>query len=220
MQIRIFLAALAAAFAPFAGLAADPPPGHAWIAGMLAENPACDEPTAREIADAVRGGIEREVYRREDSIRPPSAAAELSCLGDLVRNPSLDRLFPTQASLTPGIPGFLTGLLKQLASSSGGDGIFDIDIAALASGAIPDPTRALSASLCNFAEDRWNAATLPVLDGFPEALAALARSGRDFATLPDSGGAYRRAQPQAINGASGLSRSSPDLPSRALGTNR
>ena len=66
---------LAAGGPPLPGDAADTPPpaDQRWITDMLAENEACDPETARMLAGAVRRGIEREVYRREDSIRPPSA---------------------------------------------------------------------------------------------------------------------------------------------------
>ena len=178
---------------PGSGLAeAAPPPDQRWISDMLAENDACDPETARVLADSVRRGIEREVFRREDSIRPPSASAELSCLGDLVRNPALDRFFPTQQTLTPSIPGFLQGILGQLFAESGAS-LGAIDLAALAGGTAPDPTRLLSSSLCAFAEDRWNQATLPVLGGLDSfgsggfaALPAAATGGilRELLTAP------------------------------------
>lgn len=208
---------LAAGGPPLPADAADAPPpaDQRWISDMLAENQACDPETARMLAGAVRLGIEREVYRREDSIRPPSASAELSCLGELVRNPALDRFFPTQQVLSPSIPGFLQGILAQMFGGEAGDMFGNLDLAALASGNAGDPTRALSSSLCSFAERRWNQATLPVLGGFPEP----GDLHRGFARLPsaEATGLLLELLSLPERGRQPARQRSDDVPSRLFG---
>ncbi len=192
-----------------------PPADQRWISDMLAENQACDPATARMLAGAARRGIEREVYRREDSIRPPSASAELSCLGELVRNPALDRFFPTQQVLSPSIPGFLQGILGQIFGEATGGVFGNLDLAALASGDAGDPTRALSSSLCSFAEQRWNQATLPVLGGFPEP----GNLHRGFARLPSAGatGLLLELLSLPAQDRAPTPRASDDVPTRLFG---
>ena len=143
-------------------------PGQQWIREMLSEDPACDPETIETIARSTRRGIEREVGRRENSVKPPAAAGELSCLGDLMQS-NLDIAFPTQR-LTSGLPGFLQGILSQVLAGSGLS-LGSIDVNQLASGLAAggsDPTRILSSSLCDFAQSRWSQATLPSLGGFAD----------------------------------------------------
>ncbi len=153
----------------------NPPPGQGWIRQLLAEDPACDPEAIDTLAAAARQGIEREVGRRENSVKPPSSASELACLGDLMGT-NLDVAFPT-GSLTAGLPGFVQGILSQLAAGSGGGpALGSMDIAGLASslaGGGIDPTRILPSSLCSFAGARWSQATLPALGEFGD-LAPLA----------------------------------------------
>lgn len=159
---------LAGLHAMAAAAVAAQPAGQGWIREILSEDPACDPATIDALAGAARRGIEREVVRRENSVKPPSAAAELSCLGDLMST-NLDIAFPT-GNLTSGLPGFLQGILSQLASRPGsGLSLGTIDVAGLAAGLAlgeADPTRILPSSLCSFAQSRWSQATLPALGGF------------------------------------------------------
>ncbi len=217
-EIAIIMLACAA-LASAAQSATPPPADQRWIREMLSEDPACDPDAVDALAGAARRGIEREVGRRENAVRPPSAAAELSCLGDLMST-NLDVAFPT-GQLTSGLPGFLQGILAQLIAGSGsGLSIGSIDAAglaaALASGQ-SDPTRVLSSSLCKFAESRWSQATLPVLEGFgnlaPLALLPLllqegsnatnfpqADLRRRFPPPPESGGTGQAATILGIGG--------------------
>ena len=164
-QLKIIATVLAALAVPAAVPAAQPA-GQGWIREMLAEDPACDPGAVDALAHAARRGIEREVGRREHAVKPPSAAAELSCLGDLM-GADLDIAYPT-SRITAGLPGFLQGLLMQLLTGSDLS-IGSIDAQGLASALAAgqtDPTRVLPSSLCRFAESRWSQATLPALGGF------------------------------------------------------
>ncbi len=190
MTLRLAAAVLLAAGLALPVLAEDPPPDQRWVREMLSEDAACDPETARRLATAARRGIEREVHRREDSIRPPTAAAELSCLGDLMKSSSLDIAWPTQR-MTADLPGFLQGVLRSALRSSGGS-FGDLDLDAIAGGA-SDPTRILSSSLCGMAAARWNQGTLPVLSGFGDlgpfaALPAVSDSPLKRLLSPSAGG--------------------------------
>ena len=145
-----------------------PAPGQEFLYEMLEEDPACDPATIETIARSARRGIEREVGRRENSVKPPAASGELSCLGDLMQS-NIDVAFPTQR-LTAGLPGFLQGILSQVLSGSGLS-LGSIDVTQLASGIAAggsDPTRILSSALCDFAQSRWSQATLPSLGSFKD----------------------------------------------------
>ncbi len=169
MRKLIGMLLIAALPAVPAAAASDPPADQTWIREMLSEDPSCDPETIDVLAGAARRGIEREVGRRENSVKPPSAAAELSCLGDLMST-NLDVAFPT-GRLTAGLPGFLQGILSQLGGSGSGLSLGSIDVASLAAGLAAgqtDPTRILPSSLCPFAQSRWSQATLPSLGGFGE----------------------------------------------------
>ncbi len=189
MSVRTLSAAAALLLAAAAPTAAqDSPADERWLRQMLAEDPACDPPAVEALARAARSGIEREVGRREDSIRPPAASAELSCLGDLMNIGQLDISFPTQR-LTTTLPGFLQGLIGQILGAGGGGAFGGLNIEALAQGAA-DPTRFLSASLCGFAQDRWGQGTLPVFNLFgamgPQgSLPALPAAGQTLGALQE-----------------------------------
>ena len=149
-------------------LAVTPIPGHAqgnsgWIGDMLSENPACLPEVADRIGTTIRRGIERDVARVESSITPPAPVAELSCLGQLMRDSSLDVAFPTQSTLSGNLQGFAFGLIQQMINQNSGDPDFN-------------PANLLSGSLCTFAADRWNQAT-PSLDSGFQGLAGMSLPG-------------------------------------------
>ena len=183
------------------------PAGETWIREMLSEDPACDPGAIDALSRAARRGIEREVGRREHAVKPPSAAAELSCLGDLM-SANLDVAFPT-ATLTAGLPGFLQGILEQMTSKSGLSvgGIDAAGLAAALAAGQTDPTRVLSSSLCRFAEARWSQATLPALGGFDDLaplalLPLLLPNERGTANFPPPN-SERRPEAASGNGQSG-----------------
>ena len=187
-----FTAIVLVALAAPAALTAAQPAGQGWIREILTEDPACDPGAVDALAHAARRGIEREVGRREHAVKPPSAAAELSCLGDLMNRGDLDVAFPT-GRITAGLPGFLQGLLAQLFSGSDLS-VGSIDAQGLASALAAgqgDPTRVLPSSLCRFAESRWSQSTLPALGGFDE-LSPLAVLPL---LLPEASGATNFPQP-------------------------
>ena len=135
-------------------------PDQGWVRDILTDY-RCDPEVATRLATATRLGVEREVRRGERSIKPPTAVGELSCLNNLMNSPQLDLLFST-GSISPG--NILTGILNQVLS--GGSSPFgNLDINALANGGF-DPTRVISSSLCQLAQDRWNQETIPLLGSF------------------------------------------------------
>lgn len=137
-----------------------PPPDQGWVRDILTDY-RCDPETATRLARATRIGVEREVRRGERSIKPPTAAGELSCLNNLMDSPQLDLVFSTR-SISPG--NVLAGLLNQVLA--GGSSPFgNLDINELATGGF-DPTRVISPSLCQLAQDRWNQETIPLLGSF------------------------------------------------------
>ncbi len=135
-------------------------PDQGWVRDILTDYH-CDPEVATRLATATRLGVEREVRRGERSILPPTAVGELSCLNNLMNSPQLDLLFSTR-SISPG--NILAGILNQ--TLSGGNSPFgNLDINSLANGGF-DPTRIISSSLCQLAQDRWNQETIPLLGNF------------------------------------------------------
>ncbi len=145
-------------------------PDQGWVRDILTDY-RCDPEVATRLATATRLGVEREVRRGERSILPPTAVGELSCLNTLMNSPQLDLLFSTR-SISPG--NILAGILNQ--TLAGGRSPFgNLDINSLANGGF-DPTRLISSSLCQLAQDRWNQETIPLLGDFTRL--GLASTGR------------------------------------------
>ncbi|MDE2674047.1 MAG: hypothetical protein OXH65_02955 [Paracoccaceae bacterium] len=137
------------------------PPDEGWVRNILADY-RCDPEVADHLARSTRLGVEREVRRGEQAIKPPTSVGELSCLGTLMKSPGLDLLYPT-GSISPA--NLLIGVLTQLQGNTSTNPFGSIDLDALAGGGF-DPTRVISNSLCSLARDRWNQQTIPLIGDF------------------------------------------------------